>query len=287
MSLLNIRRCRSAAGKPLVGFTLIELLVVIAIIAILAAILFPVFAQAREKARQAACLSNTKQMSLGIMQYVNDYDETLPVQGDNAQLRGRWFFQIYPYVKNLDVFTCPNVPENRLTQNGLKVNSPDANSGYGWNAALRGDPNSPGGAAAATASGIPLAAIRKPADTIIVGDTGILDNPDRQGYVLLPRDPRFATGGGSNPVYYPQFRHNNTASQTVTWSGNTYKLPTEGRCNFSFLDGHSKSLDRGTALEVAPLVNGVPTEDGQALDNTAAPLEAAGSNSRYIRFNQY
>ncbi|WP_395141887.1 type II secretion system protein [Armatimonas sp.] len=65
------------------GFTLIELLVVIAIIAILAAILFPVFAQARDKARATACLSNTKQLSLGVMMYAQDYDETLPVIGYN------------------------------------------------------------------------------------------------------------------------------------------------------------------------------------------------------------
>src|SRR5438309_7840989 len=94
------------------GFTLIELLVVIAIIAILAAILFPVFAQAREKARQAACLSNCKQMALGVMQYTQDYDELLPVIGDNGQCRGRWQWQIFPYVKNGQVFTCPNLPRN-------------------------------------------------------------------------------------------------------------------------------------------------------------------------------
>ena len=69
------------------GFTLIELLVVIAIIAILAAILFPVFAKAREKARQASCLSNVKQMCLALMQYAQDYDETLP-QGQEVSWSG-------------------------------------------------------------------------------------------------------------------------------------------------------------------------------------------------------
>ena len=68
----------NSSQSPKRGFTLIELLVVIAIIAILAAILFPVFAQAREKARQTSCLSNTKQLSLGFMQYVQDFDEHLP-----------------------------------------------------------------------------------------------------------------------------------------------------------------------------------------------------------------
>ncbi|GAB4455712.1 MAG: hypothetical protein OHK0029_12240 [Armatimonadaceae bacterium] len=71
----NGRRSRNSATR---AFTLIELLVVIAIIAILAAILFPVFAQAREKARQTACLSNAKQMGLGVMMYAQDYDETMP-----------------------------------------------------------------------------------------------------------------------------------------------------------------------------------------------------------------
>ena len=84
-------------------------LVVIAIIAILAAILFPVFAQARDKARAAACLSNTKQLSLGVLLYGQDYDEILPVIGYNQQCRGRWQWQIYPYVKNQSVFTCSNI----------------------------------------------------------------------------------------------------------------------------------------------------------------------------------
>ncbi len=100
------------------AFTLIELLVVIAIIAILAAILFPVFAQARAKARQAACLSNGKQIGTAMMMYVQDYDETYPVNnhtyappGGSAkwiESHGGWIGHLQPYVKNVEVFKCPD-----------------------------------------------------------------------------------------------------------------------------------------------------------------------------------
>src|SRR5665213_1283353 len=98
------------------AFTLIELLVVIAIIAILAAILFPVFAQAREKARQTTCASNEKQMSLAMLQYVQDYDELYPgflgISANNnngLENNGGWGNRIYPYVKSMAVFGCPSV----------------------------------------------------------------------------------------------------------------------------------------------------------------------------------
>jgi len=88
------------------GFTLIELLVVIAIIAILAAILFPVFAKVREKARQTSCLSNEKQIGLGLIQYVQDNDETYPCAVD---IWGEgWAGKVYPYVKSTGVFGCPD-----------------------------------------------------------------------------------------------------------------------------------------------------------------------------------
>src|SRR2546426_11321116 len=98
---------RLRPGGP--GFTLIELLVVIAIIAILAAILFPVFAQAREKARQTSCLSNQKQYALATLMYVQDYDETFPFSAYLAKTCVNTFYlEVDPYVKNKQITVCPS-----------------------------------------------------------------------------------------------------------------------------------------------------------------------------------
>src|SRR5262245_41008736 len=108
----------------LTGFTLIELLVVIAIIAILAAILFPVFAQAREKARQSACLSNLKQIGVALQLYTQDYDEMTP----SARTYGAWWTkndpkawpapyardQLMPYVKNEALWNCPSIALDKI-----------------------------------------------------------------------------------------------------------------------------------------------------------------------------
>jgi prepilin-type N-terminal cleavage/methylation domain-containing protein/prepilin-type processing-associated H-X9-DG protein len=140
------------------GFTLIELLVVIAIIAILAAILFPVFAQARQKARQTACLSNMKQIGLAIMQYNTDYDETYPVgnytfgaQTSWAQLA--WAGHIQAYAKNTDILLCPNAPKADLD------NCADANvlpGPGGVNAVFCASATAPLGNAVAPAIKVPL-----------------------------------------------------------------------------------------------------------------------------------
>src|ERR1035437_5810752 len=104
-------KCRDDRGRVhRLGFTLIELLVVIAIIAILAAILFPVFAKAREKARQTSCASNEKQLGLAFMQYAQDYDERFPCGYEQVNLPITyglgWGGEVYPYVKSTGVFTC-------------------------------------------------------------------------------------------------------------------------------------------------------------------------------------
>jgi len=107
------------------GFTLIELLVVIAIIAILAAILFPVFAQAREKARQASCLSNLKQLGLATQMYAQDYDDMLPGWPDPSRhpLYNTWGWAIVvplldSYIKNKNVWECPSAPKGAVFQEG-------------------------------------------------------------------------------------------------------------------------------------------------------------------------
>jgi prepilin-type N-terminal cleavage/methylation domain-containing protein len=123
-------------SKSRYGFTLIELLVVIAIIAILAAILFPVFARAREQARKVSCLSNLNQLGKGFLMYAQDYDETLPPPnyGTCGQPNAlAWADMFIPYVKNIKVFDCPS-SSVRMTLN------PATNTFY---RAQGGSPNNP------------------------------------------------------------------------------------------------------------------------------------------------
>jgi len=135
------------------GFTLIELLVVIAIIAILAAILFPVFARAREKARQTSCLSNVKQLGMGMYMYTSDYDECTPIAYSGVNWwNGTWKERIYPYVKNYQLYNCPS----------KKTADPPTGTGiYGINAYI--------GEAVAYVS---LAQITMPAETFALGENG-------------------------------------------------------------------------------------------------------------------
>jgi prepilin-type N-terminal cleavage/methylation domain-containing protein/prepilin-type processing-associated H-X9-DG protein len=140
------------------GFTLIELLVVIAIIAILAAILFPVFARAREKARQTACLSNVKQLVLGQLMYAQDYDELFPWFLTNPARGEPWWECTQPYIKNTQLLKCPSDVGPAGTTTYWTKNYPYPR--YGMNHYIQ---YSTSGAGA-------MAVIVRPADTILLGD---------------------------------------------------------------------------------------------------------------------
>jgi prepilin-type N-terminal cleavage/methylation domain-containing protein/prepilin-type processing-associated H-X9-DG protein len=197
------------------GFTLIELLVVIAIIAILAAILFPVFAKAREKARQTSCLSNVKQFSLAAMSYAQDYDEKfLPRSTGDAPVR--WWAQLVePYIKNQQMFACPSADGAafRTCVNCGNPNETERPVHYGVNCGAGGQ----GGTAMPNwqgPMGQAVGSIEKPAETIWIGDSGCIN--------LGPFN-LYPTQGTTCPTFAS--RHN------------------EGT-NFGFVDGHSKWLAR-------------------------------------------
>ena len=139
------------------GFTLIELLVVIAIIAVLAAILFPVFAKAREKARQTTCASNEKQLALGVLMYAQDNEETLPptASGDGVSILFLWPDLLRPYVKNEEVRFCPS-------------DANETTNSYGLNELNFSDLTDTGAPPPKT-----LAAFQAPADTVMMSELGV------------------------------------------------------------------------------------------------------------------
>jgi len=204
------------------GFTLIELLVVIAIIAILAAILFPVFSRARENARKATCQNNCKQLGMAMLQYVQDYDETFPGRAvgvsphDTASgLTVCWVGLVFPYVKNTGVFMCPSYA-SRYTQHAWQGSTRiDIQGNMGYNFC---------GVGGSTNASCSMAQITTPAEVPLIGDAVCA------GLKSTGTDPRncLYIGPGTNTTgVYPNEVHPRMS------------VHTDG-INLVFCDGHVK-----------------------------------------------
>jgi prepilin-type N-terminal cleavage/methylation domain-containing protein/prepilin-type processing-associated H-X9-DG protein len=250
------------------GFTLIELLVVIAIIAILAAILFPVFAQARESARKTSCLSNIKQISLAVMQYLQDYDEkfptpvwTLPTSDPGYNRRdapwGIWYrfhtgwnHTVTPYVKNVQVFLCPSSPGGPDTNQDNPANHTDWRIGashYFLNKQLTGDPFY-----AEWASGFgpqKLATLNFAAATVMLGEDS---NGSRIGNMLHEYD---GWSTGSDQHGFLQILNggwNGTNDAGDPWSANALRICTTRNNNTADAKDPSDSAGGWNGSNPAP-----------------------------------
>ena len=233
------------------GFTLIELLVVIAIIAILAAILFPVFARAREAARKTSCLSNMKQIGTGMMMYAQDYDEIMPSGVFATQPAGIWgtpawndygwcyiFTLLDPYTKNTGIYGCPSTQATVVGPVGrqMKVS-------YGYSEYLYNIGFGHASLAALGSNQYGVASIAILADSRFAGIFNDWDN------------------GGTNNATYP----NNFLARVALANGTT---PRHEGSNFLYADGHAKfSPTNGI---VCPQPNGAAGQ--KPLVNPNAPL---------------
>jgi prepilin-type N-terminal cleavage/methylation domain-containing protein/prepilin-type processing-associated H-X9-DG protein len=262
--LTNDRPKRSAFTSGKTGFTLIELLVVIAIIAILAAILFPVFAQARAKARQTACLSNQRQLGTAVTMYCQDCDETYPVTnrtyltGDEQVGQASWMRHLYTYTKNIDVFNCASGPFFDAVSDSSQVYRNPGSVNSQANAISIPGPNGDttqslvfprrslginrwvvnpqtGSAPTLNPTAVPQSTVGRPADLPLVADAGYVYF-DNGWYINFANwsTPGYADSVGAAPKGWPGLP---LATRNAPEAKNQRH---SGGGNILYADGHSK-----------------------------------------------
>jgi prepilin-type N-terminal cleavage/methylation domain-containing protein/prepilin-type processing-associated H-X9-DG protein len=250
------RPTRVAPSLPRRGFTLIELLVVIAIIAILAAILFPVFAHAREKARQTSCLSNLKQLGSGMAMYAQDSDGLFPPAvahptRDRDYYQMSWMHLLEPYTKNRGIFVCPSSGHTSSTNNQDLLQNygyAPTNRSEGYDAAraltgpygeaqwegIGGFYGFPIGGYQEDAPSYSEAQIARPVDTILLCDEAAFD----WGVASLK----------PGNLYFPEPRH----LLEPDAKGADGRTAPQGILNCVFVDGHARGLKHSALWEIRP-----------------------------------
>ena len=278
------------------GFTLIELLVVIAIIAILAAILFPVFQKVRENARRTACLSNLKQIGLAVVQYQQDTDERSPGGRSGAGTGEGWAGEIYLYIKSTQAFKCPD-------DSGADLNS----ASYGMNS----NTTSPSPVCLAAAAGGPFPALctdgttsgnghalsdfSAPASTVLLFEVA----NSRYYSVATDLDTPYGASASGNGLYVPHgYYNNNNATTTATSSDGYLKYATgifnglhtspgcftavDGRhvggANYLMSDDHAKWLRPNS---ISPGRNAYAQTDKQYDEGATGDGSAAGTGGTF------
>jgi prepilin-type N-terminal cleavage/methylation domain-containing protein/prepilin-type processing-associated H-X9-DG protein len=253
------------------GFTLVELLTVIGIIAILAALLFPVFASARNAARRAVCASNLRQVGLAVAQYVTDNDERLPAPLVSAP-RGSWAALVTPYLHSWEVLRCPGMVDATVAQQSIWrpesiFHSPENLSiwcAYGWNAdyLAPAPPDCMGVLSTGFGPPAPLAAVMKPAETVMCTGISLATGPgSRAG-----SNPLYPVRGGFYDAPSPASRGTADVCTRPSrgWGPGSMLGPYggfesprhDGRGSVLFVDGHLRSM---SPEQLAAGTNWTPT----------------------------